>query len=262
VAKRPEPGAREPCPLGACDGSGWVLGPEDVARPCECRSRIVARARLSGVASVIPAKYRGVSFDRPPVTQMNEIVVRRVREYCQAIERNLADGRGLWIYGSAGTGKTTLAMLVSRIALEAGRSVAIYSLPKLLARIRRTYDADAGEQSYSELFERLAGVDLLHIDDLGAEKQTEWVLEQLYALVNERYEAQRSLVVTTNHDESELEEQIGARVVSRLAEMCDTLPLFDEDQRWRAPDMASSLGESSSGGGGMPLGGGLGALDH
>ena len=111
-------------------------------------------------------------------------------------------------------------MLVSRIALEAGRSVAIYSLPKLLARIRRTFDAETGEQSYSDLFERLATVDLLHIDDLGAENRTEWVLEQLYALVNERYEAQRALVVTTNLEEHELEDQIGERVVSRLVEMC------------------------------------------
>src|SRR5262249_47520474 len=175
-------GERRPCPLGVCDGSGWILGPEDVARPCECRSRQVAQARLRGVDSVIPAKYRGVSFDRPPVTQMNEIVVRRVRDYCDSIADNLDAGRGLWLYGSSGTGKTTLAMLVSKTTLEAGRSVAIYSLPKLLARIRRTYDAEAGEQSYSDLFERLATVDLLHIDDLGAENRTEWVLEQLYAL--------------------------------------------------------------------------------
>jgi DNA replication protein DnaC len=249
-------GDRKPCGLGICDGSGWILGPEDVARPCDCRSRMVARARLRGIDSVIPAKYRGVSFDRPPVTLMNEIVVRRVREHCVRIEENIETGRGLWLYGSSGTGKTTLAMLVSRIALEAGRSVAIYSLPKLLARIRRTFDAEAGEQSYSDLFERLATVDLLHIDDLGAENRTEWVLEQLYALVNERYEAQRSLVVTTNLEEHELEEQIGGRVVSRLVEMCgDPLPLFDEDRRMRVTaDVATSLGE----GGGSALG----PLDH
>jgi DNA replication protein DnaC len=249
-------GDRKPCGLGICDGSGWILGPEDVARPCDCRSRMVARARLRGIDSVIPAKYRGVSFDRPPVTLMNEIVVRRVREHCARIEENIETGRGLWLYGSSGTGKTTLAMLVSRIALEAGRSVAIYSLPKLLARIRRTFDAEAGEQSYSDLFERLATVDLLHIDDLGAENRTEWVLEQLYALVNERYEAQRSLVVTTNLEEHELEEQIGGRVVSRLVEMCgDPLPLFDEDRRMRVTaDVATSLGE----GGGSALG----PLDH
>jgi DNA replication protein DnaC len=252
MARRTPAGDRLPCPLGVCDGSGWILGPEDVARPCECRSRMVARARLRGIDSVIPAKYRGVSFDRPPVTQMNEIVVRRVREYCASITEQLDDGRGLWLYGSSGTGKTTLAMLVSRTALEAGRSVAIYSLPKLLSRIRRTFDAEAGEQSYSDLFERLSTVDLLHIDDLGAENRSEWVLEQLYALVNERYESQRSLVLTTNLEETELEEQIGARVVSRLVEMCgDPLPLFDEDRRMRvSADVASSLGE----GGGSALG--------
>jgi hypothetical protein len=54
---------------------------------------MVARARLRGIDSVIPAKYRGVSFDRPPVTQMNEIVVRRVREYCASITEQLDAGR-------------------------------------------------------------------------------------------------------------------------------------------------------------------------
>ena len=225
--------AQSACPLAVCDGSGWILGPEDLARPCECRARTVSRARLRGVASVIPAKYRGVSFQRPPVTEMNAAVVRPVKEFCMDIRGNLDAGRGLWMYGGAGTGKTTLAMLVSRHALDAGRSVAIYSMPKLLARIRRTYDAERGEQSYAELFERLTTVDLLHIDDLGAENRTEWVLEQLYALINERYEAQRSLVVTTNKNEGELDEQIGARVVSRLVEMCEVVPVFDEDRRWR-----------------------------
>ena len=262
MTARSTAGERQPCRLGICDGSGWILGPEDVARPCDCRAGMVAKARLRGIDSVIPAKYRGVSFGRPPVTQMNEIVVRRVRDYCESLDQNIESGRGLWLYGSSGTGKTTLAMLVSRIALESGRSVAIYSLPKLLARIRRTFDAETGEQSYSDLFERLSTVDLLHIDDLGAENRTEWVLEQLYALVNERYEAQRSLVVTTNLEEHELEDQIGERVVSRLVEMCgDPLPLFDEDRRMRvAADVPGSLGEGSLGAGG--LSGGLGPLDH
>ena len=65
-------GAAQPsCPVGACDGSGWILGPEDVARPCECREGRIAKARTSGIASVIPAKYRGVSFERPPVTSID-----------------------------------------------------------------------------------------------------------------------------------------------------------------------------------------------
>ena len=112
-------------------------------------------------------------------------------------------------------------MLISKAALEAGKTVAIYSLPKLLARIRQTYDAEPGGDSYTTFFERLTSVDLLHIDDLGAEKRSDWVLEQLYALVNERYEDQRSMLITTNLEHEELEEQIGPRTVSRLTQICD-----------------------------------------
>jgi DNA replication protein DnaC len=227
------------CPFGSCDGSGWILGPENVARPCECRERRIARARSSGVSSVIPSKYQGVSFDRPPVSDLaaspaSAPVVDEIRAFVDNLDQRLAEGRGLWLMGDVGTGKTTLAMLVSRCALEAGRTVAIYSLPRLLSRIRRTYDGEAGEDSYLRFFERLVSVDLLHVDDLGAEKRSDWVLEQLYAIVNERYETERSVLVTTNLDQSELEEQIGPRTVSRLVEVCgDPLPLFGEDMRYR-----------------------------
>src|SRR6478609_11621493 len=133
------------CPLGVCDGSGWILGPEDVARPCECREQRLARSRTRGVASVIPPRYRGVSFDRPPVSDMERdlqtrAAVAEVRAYTEELGERLEAGRGLWLFGDTGTGKTTLAMLVSKMAIEAGRSVAIYSLPKLLARIRRTFE--------------------------------------------------------------------------------------------------------------------------
>jgi DNA replication protein DnaC len=238
------PGARnEPfrgagaCPLGVCDGSGWILGPEDVARECECRTQRLKRGRVRGVASVIPPRYRGVSFDRPPVSDMahdlaTKAAVAEVSRYVEQLDERLDEGRGLWLFGDTGTGKTTLAMLVSKAALEAGHSVAIYSLPKLLARIRRTYDSEPGGDSYLAFFERLTSVDLLHIDDLGAEKRSDWVLEQLYALINERYESQRSVIVTTNLPEGELEEQIGARTVSRLSEICDGVPLFGDDRRY------------------------------
>jgi DNA replication protein DnaC len=234
---RSEPFREQACPLAVCDGSGWVLNDEDdEARPCECREARLRRGRNRGVASVIPRKFQGVSFDRPPVsTEIEPMVVRVVRSWVEDLEANLEAGRGLWLMGDTGTGKTTLAMLVSKAALEDSRSVAIYSLPKLLARIRRTYDSEPGGDSYLSFFERLTSVDLLHIDDLGAEKRSDWVLEQLYALVNERYEAQRSMLVTTNLDQQQLEEQIGSRTVSRLVEICgDPLPLFGPDRRVQA----------------------------
>jgi DNA replication protein DnaC len=235
---RSEPFRDQVCPLGVCDGSGWILGPEDVARACECRAERLNRGRSRGISSVIPPRYRGVSFDRPPVSDMSrdlqtKLAVSKVREYIDDLDSQLAEGRGLWISGGTGTGKTTLAMLVSKAALEAGKTVAIYSLPKLLARIRRTYDSEPGGEGYLSFFERLTSVDLLHIDDLGAEKRSDWVLEQLYALVNERYDSQRSILVTTNlNNPIELEEQIGSRTVSRLAQMCFELEIGGEDRRW------------------------------
>jgi len=234
---RSEPFAEQTCPLGVCDGSGWILGPEDVARACECRAQRLSRGRSRGVSSVIPPRYRGVSFERPPVSDMErdlqtKAAVAEVRAFVEDLDTRLQEGRGLWLFGDTGTGKTTLAMLISKAALEAGKTVAIYSLPKLLARIRRTYDSEPGGDSYLSFFERLTSVDLLHIDDLGAEKRSDWVLEQLYALVNERYEAERSMLITTNLGHIELEDQIGSRTVSRLSEMCDAVEVHGEDRRY------------------------------
>ena len=192
---------------------------------------------------MIPRRYRGVSFDRPPVPSINPMAVRMVRTYCEQIDQNLAGGRGMWLMGDVGTGKTTLAMLISKAAIESGHSVVIYSAPKLLARVRQTFDDAPGEDSYLQLFSRLATVDLLHIDDLGAEKRSDWVTEQLYALINERYEGSRPVLITSNTlavDDGEigralarLEQELSPRTVSRLLEMCggDPVPMFGNDLR-------------------------------
>jgi len=220
------------CPFEACDGSGFIVDEAtNTASPCRCRAGRIAQARAYSLSAVIPKYFRGVSFDRAPVVNMDPTLVREVRRYVDDVEGNLDAGRGLWFMGDVGTGKTTLAMLVSKAALDAGRSVAIYSLPRLLAEIRETFDDDS-QRSYLELLQRLSDVDLLHVDDVGAEKTSEWVLEQLYAIVNARYEAECSIVITTNLQPHELSEQIGERTVSRLTEICGAgLPMYGDD--WR-----------------------------
>jgi DNA replication protein DnaC len=225
------------CPYGLCDGSGFLLDEEtNSASDCRCRPARLSRARSRSLAHVIPRKYRGVSFDRAPIPDLQPAAtVDEVRAYVHALDDNLAAGRGLWFFGGVGTGKTTLAMLVSRSALDGGRSVAIYSLPRLLAEIRTTFD-DGARNSYLGLLDRLTAVDLLHIDDVGAEKTSPWVLEQLYSIVNARYEDQRSVVITTNLERDALAEQITERTVSRLEEMCEILPLWGEDARQFRPE--------------------------
>jgi DNA replication protein DnaC len=213
-----------------CDGSGFVYDEAtNTAYACRCRPQLVARAKARSLSAVIPKLYRDVAFERPPVTDIEPGVVTAVRRYADSIDERLDTGRGLWFMGPVGTGKTTLAMLVSKAAISAGRSVAIYSLPRLLNEIRETHRF---ERSHVDLLDRLAAVDLLHIDDVGAERTTDWVLEELYSIVNARYQDARSIVITTNIlDRTALCDQITPRTVSRLTEMCKEIPVRGHDHR-------------------------------
>jgi DNA replication protein DnaC len=225
----------------------------------------MARKRAAALAGRLPRRYREVSFDREPLPSIERsapYVVQEVRDYVRNVSDRIARGRGLWFAGDVGTGKTTLAMLVSKAALQANHTVAIYSLPRLLALLRETF-SEASRYSLTELVDRLCAVDLLHIDDVGAEQTSDWVLEQLYTIVNTRYEDGRPLVLTTNlilkdavpvvdpktrrpvideetgkqkfdQPDAPLRRQIGERTVSRLYEICGTpLPVYGGDSRPR-----------------------------
>jgi DNA replication protein DnaC len=239
------------CPDDRCDGSGFVYDERTRrASDCSCRPRRIAKRKARSLAAVIPRRYQGVSFDRPPVTQIDPKVVAAVRRYVDTLPDALARGRGIWFQGDVGTGKTTLAMLISAEALRRGHSVAIYSLPRLLGMLRESFN-EGSEASLGELLDRLTAVELLHLDDLGAEKTSPWVLEQLYSIVNARYEDGKAILATTNLDKNELPEQLGERTVSRLIEICDIpLPLFGADRRLDAdfaPPPPPAVGEAPYG---------------
>ena len=220
----------QPCPFGLCDGSGFVVDDAtSTASDCRCRPIRMGQAKARRLEGRIPKRFRDVAFDRSPVKDLPGPIVAEVRRFVRDLEGNLEQGKGIWFMGDPGTGKTALAMLISKLAIEAGRTVAVYSTPRLLSVVREAIDSEGGILGLLDL---LAGVELLHLDDLGAERQTDWVLEQLYSIVNTRYEDQRSVIVTTNYEPAQLAEQIGARTVSRLIEMCgDPLPLFGTDLR-------------------------------
>ena len=221
----PDSGSDYACPFNECDGSGFVTDRAgDTAVPCRCRERRIASARARNLAHEIPRKFRDVALERNPVQSILATLLpgqaSEYREFCSRIGDKLDEGKGMWFRGDRGTGKTTLAMLVSIQAIRARRSVGIYTAPKLLEAIRSTYSDDS-PMSLSALTERLRTVDLLHIEDLAVPRTTEWVLEQLYTVINDRYQDQRSVIFTADvATGKELGERIGDRTMSRLIELC------------------------------------------
>lgn len=148
---------------------------------------------------------------------------------------------GLYLTGPVGTGKTYQAAALVRATfrifdppnLDAyytlgtmrSRPVVWANVPKLLEDIRRSFDApDTAPDG-------LDTAPLVVLDDIGAEKPSEWVEERLYCVVNERYEADLPVIVTSNLTPSQLGDRVGARLTSRLREMCEMHGLGGRDRR-------------------------------
>ena len=208
MLRRVEPEESVPCPFGECDGSTWVLDEETgEARPCRCREQRVRDVVVGNIGAGLGRRFLEVSFEREPIASLEAHVIRGVRGFIRSLDANLSEGRGLWFDGPVGTGKTSLAILVAKAAHDSGRSYAFYPVPRLLAEIRQTYNQDATD-SYLQLLRRIQSVDLLVLDDLGAEKPSEWVIEQLYSIVNDRWRDKRSIVVTSNVPEPDPESTV------------------------------------------------------
>jgi DNA replication protein DnaC len=240
--------ARE-CPYRLCDGSGMVVDLEaNTTYRCRCWPEQVARRRAKRLSREIPKRFQNLGFEREPLPSIARSApdaVRAVRRYCDRVDEMLERGEGMWFLGSPGTGKSHLAYLISQHALAAGRSVAIYTGPRLLDEIRRTYGEDDSGATL-DLIDRLTTVELLHVEDLAVARPTDWVLEQLYNIVNGRYENERSIVftcdLTGDEDPHEgapalvnphrLAGHITMRNYSRLVEMCgDPQVLMGDDHR-------------------------------
>lgn len=222
------------CPYDLCAGDGWLID-ERTRSATECRCMPEQRAaRVAGTLRArIPREYQDASFQHTNISGLPRDAVARVRRYVDTLDERLEAGDGLWISGSIGTGKTWLAMLVARYAIEQGRAVAVYSVPRLLSEIRRTYDGEGTKTL--DLLDQLTEVSLLVLDDVGTERTNPWVLEQLYSIINERWQERRAIVLTTNLDPMQMQDQIGERAVSRLVGMCETVLIDGVDHRQPDP---------------------------
>lgn len=131
--------------------------------------------------------------------------------------------RTLLITGPVGTGKTHAAYAVTNAAVDRGLLTVAVAVPDLLAQLRPGGD--------STLAARARAADLLLLDDLGAEKPTDWSGEQLSALLDARVRDDRRQIITTNASYTDLVPRLGARTMSRLTGGATIVRFTGEDRR-------------------------------
>jgi DNA replication protein DnaC len=228
-----------------CDGAGMVLVIDDagnrVARVCVCQR--VARDVHRVAAARIPRRYEHCSLDSfepgfggadPSLRQAHWTASRFVKAY--PVE---TDGKGLLITGPVGVGKTHLAVgLLLALIEEKGAQGLFYDYRELLKQIQNSYNPQVNSTEL-DILRPVFEAEVLVLDELGAQKPTDWVWDTVALILNTRYNDKRTTIITTNYPdlapgavkEETLGDRITERMRSRLAEMCVRVEMAGRDLR-------------------------------
>jgi DNA replication protein DnaC len=248
----------ESCQL--CRGSGWKVVPRPdgagrVAVACDCgmeerASRVMLRAR-------IPKRYEHCDFESYSTdvgaTPRHAASLKNAKMLAQAFVRDYpgAAEKGLLLMGPSGVGKTHLAVASLKELIRRGHHCLFCDYRELLKEIQASYNP-ASESTEMSILDPVRTAEVLVLDDLGASKPSAWVLDIIGLVLNARYNERRVTILTTNYlDEAQgaaepvkgpggqrvavredtLADRIGARMRSRLYEMCRTVEVFAPDFR-------------------------------
>jgi DNA replication protein DnaC len=209
---------------------------------CDCWHQRTFEALLKSAR--IPRRYVHCEFSNFEAhTDSQRDALRRAT---RLVDQFPVVERGLLFFGDNGVGKTHLAVALMKEAIRRkGARAIFFETRDLLKLVRDTYNSQT-EATELDVLRPVLDADLLVLDDIGAEKKSEWVEETLGLVVNTRYSERRVTVFTTNLTDSGNTEpnsialQLGLRIRSRLKEMCDWVRIDGPDTREVGPHPSDS----------------------
>ena len=217
-----------------CFGSGMEVVPDKGARICDCRRRDTHSLRLA--AARIPKRYDKCHFNTydHKLTESQKKALRLAGDFTQNFP---AVDQGLLLTGPVGVGKTHLAVSIIKGLTERGFPCLFYEFGSLLKEIQDSYNPSTKSSELAVLAPVL-NTDVLVLDELGASKPTDWVLDTMAHIINTRYNENRFTIFTTNYPDERsadgketLEDRVGVRVRSRIFEMCRSVRIDGDDYR-------------------------------
>ena len=215
--------------------------------PCDCRQKVIDEAvkrkesieraeklKLLRSMSLMDKKFENLYFSSLQQTKFNERPLKIARRYVERFDLMYQKCQGMLFYGPPGTGKSYLAAAIANELMEMQKSIIMTSFVKIL-------DKTAESES---LVDSLNQADLLIIDDLGAERETSYVLERVYNVIDSRYRANKPMLLTTNLGVDELKNSDNIqyrRVYDRILEIC--YPVEFTGPSWRRKEAGTRYNE-------------------
>jgi DNA replication protein DnaC len=227
-----------------------LLGKKRTVQPvCECEAEKAMepikaaeeRYKESELKRLFSIHDLGERFNDSDFTNF---IVRTGSEMCFKLAKKYVEefdsweGESLMFWGEPGNGKSHLATAIANELTTKGKRIVFISMPDLLEKIKATFNKNSLETE-SQIMKGLQMCDLLIIDDVGAEKVTEWVQEVIFRIVDGRYKRLKPIMVTSNLEPKELAERIGKRAYDRLIEISQ--PIKNEATSFRREKAKSRM---------------------
>lgn len=161
----------------------------------------------------------------------NPKMTNAMRKFVENFQTFKQEGKGLLLFGTVGTGKTFLAACAANALIDKGIPCLVTNFARIANEVQGMFE---GKQEY---YDNLNKFPLLVIDDLSAERKTEYMQEIVFNVIDARYRANLPLIVTTNLTREELlhpSDLSYQRIFSRLFEMCTPIEVSGADRRQKA----------------------------